>query len=287
MARSMTAFARVESDNISWEIRSVNQRYLDVTFRMPDAYRTHEIQLKNVMRKHIHRGKLDCTLRISQEHTHTSFAINLELVDSLRAAASRIDTLTGNKSQIDALELLRWPGAILEDKPDSDAQQLLIIEAFSDAVKSLVEMRTREGDELKNIVLAQLHELATITGKVRQQAPAISEQQRKKLQERLSQIVSYKPLEVDESRLEQELVYLAQKADIIEELDRLDTHIEEVRNTLDQQGPMGRRLDFLMQELNREANTLSSKATIANTSLQTVDLKVIIEQMREQIQNLE
>ncbi len=283
MARSMTAFARAEVDNISWEIRSVNQRYLDVTFRMPDAYRVLEIQLKNSLRQQLHRGKLDCALRINQEHSQTSLAINKELVDSLTDAASKIDALTGNKSQIDALELLRWPGAILDDSVDCETEPATIIEAFSDVVNSLVEMRQREGDELKNIVLAKLGELADIVNQVRLEAPTIAEHQRNKIQNRLLQI----KVEVDESRLEQELVYLAQKSDIMEELDRLDTHIEEVRNTLGQAGPIGRRLDFLMQELNREVNTLSSKATVANTSLQTVDLKVIIEQMREQIQNLE
>jgi len=280
MARSMTAFARVEANNISWEIRSVNQRYLEVTFRMPDAYRVLEMQLKNSLRQQLHRGKLDCTLRVNQEHTQTSLAINKELVDSLRVAASKIDALTGNKSQMDALELLRWPGAILDDSVDSETERVTIIEAFNDAVNSLVEMRQKEGDKLQNIVLTQLGDLAVIVKQVRLEAPTIAAHQRK---DKLLQI----KVEVDEGRLEQELVYLAQKSDIMEELDRLDTHMDEIQNTLNQAGPIGRRLDFLMQELNREANTLSSKATTANTSLQTVDLKVIIEQMREQVQNLE
>lgn len=283
MARSMTAFARAEADNISWEIRSVNQRYLDVTFRMPDIYRVLEMQLKDSLRQQLHRGKLDCALRVQPGQSQTSLAINDELVNSLRAAASKIDTLTGNKTQIDALDLLRWPGAIVDNNHDSGSERVTIIEAFNDAVTSLVEMRQREGDELKNIVLAQLHELAGIVRQVRVEAPTIAEHQRHKLQDKLLQI----NVDVDEGRLEQELVYLAHKSDIVEELDRLDTHMGEVRKTLNQTGPIGRRLDFLMQELNREANTLSAKATAANTSLQTVDLKVIIEQMREQIQNLE
>ncbi|MCH7741822.1 MAG: YicC family protein [Proteobacteria bacterium] len=283
MAKSMTAFARVEADNISWEIRSVNQRYLDVTFRMPDVYRVLEIQLKNSLRQQLHRGKLDCVLRVHQEQSQVSLVINEELVSSLRTAADRIDALTGNDSQINALDLLRWPGAILDDNLDSETEQVSIIETFNDAVTSLVEMRQREGDELKNIVLAQLGELAGVVDQVRLEAPSIAKHQRNKLQDRLLQFKA----DLDEGRLEQELVYLAQKSDIMEELDRLDTHMGEVRNTLDQAGPIGRRLDFLMQELNREANTLSSKASVANTSLQTVDLKVIIEQMREQIQNLE
>ncbi len=283
MARSMTAFARSQTKNISWEIRSVNQRYLDVSFRMPDTYRALEIQLKNSLRHQLHRGKLDCVLQIDQEQAGTPLAIDSELVKSLGAVVQKIDALTGEKNQIDALELLRWPGVILEDDLDVEAEQVNITKAFGDAVNSLVEMRQREGEELKNIVLAQLDELAVIVNQVRLEAPAIVEHQRNKLQDRLLQIEA----DVDGVRLEQELVYLAQKSDTMEELDRLDTHIAEVQNTLNQKGPIGRRLDFLMQELNREANTLSSKATSANTSLQTVDLKVIIEQMREQIQNLE
>ncbi|MBQ74171.1 MAG: YicC family protein [Gammaproteobacteria bacterium] len=283
MARSMTAFARAQTKNISWEIRSVNQRYLDVSFRMPEAYRALEIQLKKSLRQQLHRGKLDCVLRVDKEQIQTSLTIDSGLVKSLGAAVSKIDDLTGEKSQVDAVELLRWPGVILEDDIDVEAEQVNITETFGNAVGSLVEMREREGDELRSIVLAQLEELASIVDQIRLEAPAIVEHQRNKLQDKLSQI----EVEVDDGRLEQEFVYLAQKSDTMEELDRLDTHIAEVQNTLNQTGPIGRRLDFLMQELNREANTLSSKATSANTSLQTVDLKVIIEQMREQIQNLE
>jgi len=283
MAKSMTAFSRIEDGNFSWEIRSVNQRYLDVSFRMPENYRALEIQLRNSIRKQLNRGKVDCSLRVADDQSAASLAINQVFIRSLAETANEVDKLTGNSSELHSLELMRWPGAITSDNPDLAGEQTRVLSTFKTAIKSLVDMRQREGDELKKIVLAQLGALSIIVLKVREEAPVIAEQQRNRLTERLAVL----EVEIDQGRLEQEIVYMAQKSDIVEELDRLETHIQEVRNSLEETGPIGRRLDFLMQELNREANTLSSKATTANTSLQSVDLKVIIEQMREQIQNLE
>jgi uncharacterized protein (TIGR00255 family) len=283
MAKSMTAFARVELNNISWEIRSVNQRYLDVSFRMPEPYRSTEITLKNSLRQQVHRGKIDCSLWVSKEIIQTSLSVDDQLVASLLSATKQINQITGFGHDIDAMEILRWPGVIVDKEPDSGDERDDITQAFKDGIQMLVDMRQREGDELKNIVLAQLGELKKIVDSVRAEVPAISLQQQQKLQNRLAKI----KVEVDVGRLEQELVYMAQKSDIAEELDRLDTLVEEVKHTLEQANPIGRRLDFLMQELNREANTLSSKATVSNTSLQAVDLKVLIEQMREQVQNIE
>jgi uncharacterized protein (TIGR00255 family) len=283
MAKSMTAFSRIENGNFSWEIRSVNQRYLDVSFRMPENYRLLEIQLRNALRKQLNRGKVECSLRITDDQTIPSLAINHDFIRSLTEAAGKVDGLTGNSTQLNPLELMRWPGAINAENPDMAGEQSRVLASFNKAIESLIEMRQREGDELKRIVLAQLSAVSDIVSKVREDAPVIADQQRIRLEERLASL----KVEVDNGRLEQEIVYLAQKSDIVEELDRLETHIQEVKNSLEETGPIGRRLDFLMQELNREANTLSSKATTANTSLQSVDLKVIIEQMREQIQNLE
>ncbi len=283
MAKSMTAFSRIEEGNFSWEIRSVNQRYLDVSFRLPENYRSLEIQLRNSIRKQLNRGKVDCSLRMTEDQVSTNLAINHDFIQSLTRAAGEVDELTGHTTQLSSLELMRWPGAIISDNSDLDGEHARVLAAFGAAIRSLVEMRQREGDELKKIVLNQLADLSNIVVQVRKDAPVITEQQRARLKERLDSL----KVDVDTSRLEQELVYLAQKSDIVEELDRLETHIQEVKNSLEETGPIGRRLDFLMQELNREANTLSSKATTANTSLQSVDLKVIIEQMREQIQNIE
>jgi uncharacterized protein (TIGR00255 family) len=283
MAKSMTAFSRIEDGNFSWEIRSVNQRYLDVSFRMPENYRQLEIQLRNTIRKKLNRGKVDCSLRVTDDQPGTSLAINQDFIKSLAETANEVDKLTGHSSQLHSLELMRWPGAITSDNPDVEGEQARVLSAFNAAIGSLIEMRQREGEELKKIVFTQLDVVAKIVREVREAAPVIAEQQRIRLTERLASL----EVEIDQGRLEQEIVYMAQKSDIVEELDRLETHVQEVRNSLEENGPIGRRLDFLMQELNREANTLSSKATTANTSLQSVDLKVVIEQMREQIQNLE
>jgi uncharacterized protein (TIGR00255 family) len=287
MANSMTAFARAESNQISWEIRSVNQRYLDVSFRMPDAFRSIEIPLKAVLRKYLIRGKVECTLRVNSELSQISLVIDKELVTALLGAAEEISSLTKNNKAPESLDVLRWPGVLLNSAANTEQEKIEISDTFRNAVTSLQEMRLREGTELKKLILGQLAEVAKIVTQVRQEAPVILEQQHQRLLLRLEKRLEQLQAEIDGPRLEQELVYLAQKSDVVEELDRLETHIEEVRHTLDQKGAIGRRLDFLMQELNREANTLSSKASVSATSMQAVDLKVIIEQMREQVQNIE
>jgi uncharacterized protein (TIGR00255 family) len=184
---------------------------------------------------------------------------------------------------LNTLDLLRWPGVLQEEEFDQSELEHRIKQAFKDTLSSLLQMRQREGDELKRIILDKLLQVEEIVKAVREEAPKIIAKQRQRLMQRLEDL----QVDVDAGRLEQELVYLAQKSDILEEIDRLNTHVEEVRTTLKSPGAVGRRLDFLMQELNREANTLSSKAIAANTSIQAVDLKVVIEQMREQVQNLE
>ncbi|MFP6807874.1 MAG: YicC/YloC family endoribonuclease [Pseudomonadales bacterium] len=287
MANSMTAFARTESNQISWEIRSVNQRYLDVSFRMPDAFRSIEIPLKAVLRKYLIRGKVECTLRVNSELSQISLVIDKELVTALLGAAEEISSLTKNNKAPESLDVLRWPGVLLNSAANTEQEKIEISDTFRNAVTSLQEMRLREGTELKKLILGQLAEVAKIVTQVRQEAPVILEQQHQRLLLRLEKRLEQLQAEIDGPRLEQELVYLAQKSDVVEELDRLEIHIEEVRHTLDQKGAIGRRLDFLMQELNREANTLSSKASVSATSMQAVDLKVIIEQMREQVQNIE
>jgi uncharacterized protein (TIGR00255 family) len=181
------------------------------------------------------------------------------------------------------IDLVRWPGVLQEQQVDLGELASSVNLGFEEALVSLIDMRAREGAELGRIILEKLTELEAIVAVVRGEVPIIAARQKQKILDRLSELSSG----ADENRLEQELVYLAQKGDVAEELDRLDTHIEEIRGALASDEPSGRRLDFLMQELNREANTLSSKAVAANTSIQAVELKVIIEQMREQIQNIE
>lgn len=284
MIRSMTAFARVETEGIAWEIRSVNQRYLDINLKLPDAFRGIESRLREQAKARLIRGKVDCLLRVEGTDPRTAgLDVDDEMVLALHKAIDHISTLTGSSSATSPIEMLRWPGVLRDQQAVDDELSEKVLSLFDDTLDSLTGMREREGRELGEFVKSRLDELERIVASIREEVPAINKRLEERLRDRLKAIES----EVDKGRLEQELIYMAQKMDIQEELDRLDTHIEEVRNSLAQSGTVGRRLDFLMQELNREANTISSKAVAANTSLQTVELKVLIEQMREQIQNIE
>ena len=284
MTQSMTAFARREANSIVWEIRSVNHRYLDHSFKVPDNLRALEGDLRNLLKQSLFRGKVDCLLKINTEGTESGpLTINEAQVHKLRNALDEISRIMGANSPLNSLDILKFPGIMATAAVDDENLVAQIQSLFVQALADLTAMRAREGSELQQIIEDKLTELQQLTDIVRADAPVINARQRARIEERLTEL----KFEVDGNRLEQELVYLAQKSDIAEELDRLDTHIEEVRSTLRESGAIGRRLDFLMQELNREANTLSSKAVAANTSIQAVDLKVIIEQMREQIQNIE
>lgn len=284
MTKSMTAFARVQSDGFAWEIRSVNQRYLDASFKIPEHMRVLEPELRTILREHLHRGKVDCLLRTDLlGHDLDDPQIDSAELHRLMRLVDHIATVSTNLAPMDPLDVLRWPGILKEDSEEFESLLEKVKDQFATALRSLVDMREREGRKLANIVLERLDELCAIIESVRAQAPGITGKLSAKLRERIGELST----EVDQGRLEQELVYLAQKADIQEELDRLDAHVAEIRSALDSDKPVGRRLDFLMQELNREANTLSSKSSAAETSIQAVELKVVIEQMREQVQNIE
>ncbi|MEZ7972032.1 MAG: YicC/YloC family endoribonuclease [Pseudomonadales bacterium] len=282
MTRSMTAFSRQEHGAAVWEIRSVNHRYLDVSFRMPENLRHLETELKSQFKDKVQRGKIECTLKISAGELKTRISINQNLVQDLHAAMGQIAEITGMEDRGDILSLLRWPD-VLTTEESGDDQMIDARQGFKLAVAQLVEMREREGTELAGLLEDRLSDIETTVVKLREETPAIIAHQHERLLKRLSDI----DVEVDPGRVEQELVILAQKLDVAEELDRLVTHVLEVRRNLKVNEPVGRRLDFLMQELNREANTLSSKAAATSTTMQAVDLKVSIEQMREQIQNIE
>jgi uncharacterized protein (TIGR00255 family) len=282
MTRSMTAFSRHEHGAAVWEIRSVNHRYLDVSFRMPENLRHLETELKSQFKDKVQRGKIECFLKVNASELTTQFSLNQNLVQDLHFAMGQVAEITGMEDRGDILSLLRWPNVLITEGSGDET----IIEArqgFKVAVDQLVEMREREGKELARLLDCRLTDIETTVEKLREETPAIIEHQHKRLLKRLSDI----DIEVEPGRVEQELVVLAQKLDVAEELDRLVTHVLEVRRNLKANEPVGRRLDFLMQELNREANTLSSKAAAISTTMQAVDLKVSIEQMREQIQNIE
>jgi len=284
MTKSMTAFTRLEKESVSWELRSVNHRYLDVTIKMPERLRSLEVGLRTALKKHLKRGKVDCLLKVEAEsNTVEALSLNEPQLLKLIEVVKRAESIAGMQNSANIIDLVRWPGVLQEQQVDLGELASSVNLGFEEALVSLIDMRAREGAELGRIILEKLTELEAIVAVVRGEVPIIAARQKQKILDRLSELSSGP----DENRLEQELVYLAQKGDVAEELDRLDTHIEEIRGALASDEPSGRRLDFLMQELNREANTLSSKAVAANTSIQAVELKVIIEQMREQIQNIE
>lgn len=287
MTRSMTAFTRQEAQydwgNLAWEVRSVNHRYLEPHLRLPDNLRELEIPLRERLRKKLSRGKVECTLRFMPEARAQSLTVNETYARDLISAAQQVQGLLPDSQPLNPLDVLRWPGVLQDAELDMELIKAQALELFDNALDDLLIGREREGKELANLINQRLDRISEIVVEVRGKLPTILQNQRDNLRARLDELTA----ELDEGRLEQEMVILAQKADVDEEMDRLDTHVQEVRRVLKQKEPIGRRLDFLMQELNREANTLSSKSIVADTTQSAVDLKVLIEQMREQIQNIE
>lgn len=289
MPRSMTGFARREAKlpwgTLVWEIRSVNHRYLEPSFRLPEDFREIEPHLRDAMRKTLQRGKVEASLSVQWEQEGESeMGVNLAKVAQLTKATQQINGLLGiSAAQVNALDILRWPGVLQKQELDREALHKAALELFDLAIEGLIEHRSREGAELQQLIINRLDSVSVQVADVRARMPEILAAQREKLQTKLAAL----QVELDPERLEQEIVLLAQKADVDEELDRLDTHVLEVKRSLKQTDSLGRRLDFLMQELNREANTLSSKSIVSETTQAAVELKVLIEQMREQIQNIE
>ena len=285
--RSMTAFGRAEVNYATgtavWEMRSVNHRYLEPHFRLPEAARSLEPKLREVLRKTLNRGKVEMNLTLKPNSGEVAgLQVNQELVEALLRAANKVSPATDSLS-LNPLEILKWPGVIAEPETNADEQAQAILEGFKAALQQVVENREREGAELAGFIEARLAAIAEQVSQVRALLPQILENQREKLRSRLSELLE----EIDKDRIEQEIALLAQKADVDEELDRLEAHITETRRVLKGGGAIGRRLDFLMQEFNREANTLSSKSVVTDTTQAAVELKVLIEQMREQVQNIE
>lgn len=288
MTASMTAFSRQEATydwgTISWEVRSVNQRYLEPNFRLPDNFRELEFSFRDVLRKKLNRGKLECQLRFQPvDKASTSLNINGENAQALSNAIDTLGTWFKDLDPANPLDILKWPGILTDTGTDADIMKNAVKELFQKSVNELIEMRLREGEQLVAIIEQRLDAIDAIVVEVQAKLPEIIAAQKQNLIDKLEAAKA----ELDPMRVEAEIVLLAQKADVAEELDRLATHTKEVRRQLKQKGPIGRRLDFLMQELNREANTLSSKSIVVETTQSAVELKVLIEQMREQIQNIE
>ncbi len=286
--RSMTAFAHQRQEfawgTCAWEIRSVNQRYLDLSFKLPELWRGLEPVLRDQLRKSLSRGKVEVILRIqSQSQASTRLQINEELARQVMTAAENLQRELKHAAKINPLDILKWPGVVGESQTDTDEIQKDLLAAFKHALKDLQGGREREGLELRALIEQRLEQIARITAELRDYMPQLVQAQRDKLHLRLEAL----QVQLDAERIEAEIALLAQKIDVAEELDRLDTHVQEVHRILSKGEACGRKLDFLMQELNREANTLSSKAVVADSTQAAVELKVLIEQMREQIQNIE
>ena len=288
MTASMTAFARLQADHsfgtLIWEIRAVNHRYLESSFRLPEALRQLEGGLREMLRQHIQRGKVEAQLKLISSHgTSEEVTLDENVVQQLHSLTSALRTQLSHLAPLSPMEVLRWPGLIVERQQDVKDMEEQAMISFSQTVAAFQQQREREGAELQKLIEDRLAQVSSIVAGIRQQLPVILAAQAERIKTQFAEL----QLQVDPSRLEQEIVLIAQKADIHEELDRLDTHVKEVQHTFKQKGQVGRRLDFLMQEFNREANTICSKAIVTATTFGAVELKVLIEQMREQIQNIE
>jgi len=288
MVASMTAFARKQKEydwgTLSWEIRSVNHRYLEPGLRIPEMFKSLEPAVRDALRKAIARGKVDCALRYQmREDVSAQEALNTVRVQHLKSLSDQVSAVISDVRPLTVADVLRWPGVMQEHELDADSMQSDALALLQETLTDFNEARQREGDELARLIRQRLAAIAEIVNSLRDRLPEILQRQQDNIRSRLDAFKT----ELDPARLEQETVLLAQKADVDEELDRLDTHLAEVERVLGRKEPIGRRLDFLMQELNREANTLSSKSIVAETTLNAVELKVLIEQMREQIQNIE
>lgn len=288
MILSMTSFARHEQvedfGTITWELRSVNHRYLEPTFKMPEMGRACEPLLREILRKTVTRGKVECMMRFEKNmQSDTSLQINEDYVRGLIKANDAISQLMPNAQHEFASTFLQWPGVLETAGIDKNALQTAIQLGFKQALKELLAHRASEGSALEAMLQTRLHGIDDTVELVKPLIPQAIQQQRQKLLDRFEEM----SINVDQDRIETELVMLANKIDVDEELDRLVAHVSEVKSVLSKGSPCGRKLDFLMQELNREANTLGSKSILSKTSQASVELKVLIEQMREQVQNIE
>ena len=287
MPRSMTAFARNTVDfswgSVSCELRSVNHRFLETGFRLPETMREVEMQLREIARKKLTRGKVDIALQVAFNNNDAAVSADMVLAKRYIDIAEQMANELQNPAPISPLEIMRWPGILKDQDVESQSLHKAAIQTFSETVDQLLEGRQREGDKLAEMIEQRLSGIETQLAIVRENLPTILEHQRTRLNEKLESLRA----QVDEDRLEQEMVIISNRADVDEELDRLEAHISEIRRVLNSKESIGRRLDFLMQELNREANTLGSKSIAGVTTQASVELKVLIEQMREQIQNIE
>ncbi|HYQ73345.1 MAG TPA: YicC/YloC family endoribonuclease [Gammaproteobacteria bacterium] len=288
MMRSMTAFARreasTETGTLSWEIRSLNHRYLEPGLRLPEELRAVEAAVRERLGKRLARGKVECTCRYRPQATGTTpVDIDTDNLARLLAACEQVAAELPSAVPLNPLDILRWPGVLQEKVIDTEPLVRSALELLDRTLDDLVTSREREGEQIAALLSQRCDAMSELVQQARKLLPDIRATLRTRLESRLAEL----DIPADRGRLEQELVLQLQKVDVDEEMDRLQNHIEEVRRVLTRREPVGRRLDFLMQELNREANTLGSKSVSSETTGISVELKVLIEQMREQVQNVE
>jgi len=285
----MTGFASVESQTpygrLAWEIRSVNHRYLEIGLRLPEEFRGLEPAIRDLLGKQLSRGKIDLSLRYTrnQDSGGNELILNIGLAQHLIDLHRQLQQLSSCAQELNLTDLLRWPGLVSERPPDSEPLHKAALTLLADGVAELKASRKREGEKLLTLILERLDGVGAVVQNVRGWLPGIREALRQRLLNRIADL----PQPLDPGRLEQEVSLLVQRMDVDEELDRLDAHISETRRVVETDEPVGRRLDFLMQEFNRESNTLSSKSVDNRSTQAAVELKGLIEQMREQVQNIE
>lgn len=287
MIRSMTAYARreIKGDwgSAAWELRSVNQRYLETYIRLPEQFRSLEPVIRERIRARLTRGKVECNLRFELDPgAQSTLQLNEKLAKQLVEAAQWVK-MQSDEGEINPLEVLRWPGVMLAEEQDLDAISTQLLLALETALDDFISARESEGAALKTLIEQRLDGVSAEVIKVRAQMPNILQWQRERLVSKLEDA----QVQLENTRLEQELVLMAQRIDVAEELDRLEAHVKETHKIMKKEEAVGRRLDFMMQEFNRESNTLASKSINADVTTSAIELKVLIEQMREQIQNIE
>ncbi len=285
---SMTAFCRkqveLERGTLIWEIRSVNHRYLETSIRLPEAFRNLETTIRKTVRGRVKRGKVDCTLRFREsEALFGELHLNSRLLKSLAAASEKIHDSFGDSRLPSSLDILRWPGVIETEATDDGDLEQEAISLFNGALDEFLAGRAREGSEIEAVVRERVASIREILNEVRASLPEILAGQRQTLVGNIAEL----QLSLEPERVEQEVALLVSKADIAEELDRLNAHVNEIERLMGAGEPAGKPLDFLMQELMREANTICSKSAAIKTTRNALDLKVLIEQIREQVQNIE
>ncbi len=288
MIASMTSFGRIEETtshgHVVWDIRTVNHRYLDINLRMPEEMRPLEASIRQKISTNIKRGKVDCNLRFDMDLGEAcDIKVNEDRAHRVTEVARRLSEPSTAFSTINPIDVMRWPGVVERDQIDIDVVGATLLTLLDKALLMVSDTRKAEGDKLQQMIRERCEQIQHIVTTVKSAMPELIQQLHDKYRARINELLETPDME----RLDQEIVMLAQKADVAEELDRLEAHLSEVDRALSAKEPVGRRLDFLMQEMNREANTLGSKSVHINMTNASVDLKVLIEQMREQIQNIE